>query len=160
MSTNQTHEGEDPRDYHRRRKPARQLEMAFTTLELESMTCTSQLDQRTCFHFVRTLVCICFAPSCWCSLGVVLSHHHWLAKCWHFLAFARLMVRTGPATQFNFMGYAKASQTARGIHMQLRSRAYIIAEPLPESTIQLWPHVVWTSFVWRKDLISNRGRTL
>lgn len=39
---------------------------------------------------------------------------------------------TGPAAQLNFMGYAKSSQTAHGIHLRLRSRAFIVAE-LPET---------------------------
>lgn len=37
--------------------------------------------------------------------------------------------RTGPAAQLNLMGYAQPSQTAHGIHMRLRARAFIIAEP-------------------------------
>lgn len=40
---------------------------------------------------------------------------------------------TGPAAQINFMGYAKSSQAAHGIHLRLRSRAFIVSE-LPPST--------------------------
>jgi len=36
--------------------------------------------------------------------------------------------RTGPAAQHNLMGYARAGQTAHGIHQRLRARAFIIAE--------------------------------
>lgn len=35
---------------------------------------------------------------------------------------------TGPAAQINLMGYAKATQTAHGIHMRLRARAFIVSE--------------------------------
>lgn len=35
---------------------------------------------------------------------------------------------TGPAAEINFMGYAKSSQVAHGIHQRLRSRAFIVAE--------------------------------
>lgn len=35
---------------------------------------------------------------------------------------------TGPAAQINFMGYAKATQTGHGIHLRLRSRAFIMSE--------------------------------
>jgi hypothetical protein len=35
---------------------------------------------------------------------------------------------TGPAAQINFMGYAKSSQTGHGIHLRLRSRAFIISQ--------------------------------
>lgn len=35
---------------------------------------------------------------------------------------------TGPAAQINFMGYAKATQTAHGIHQRLRARAFIVSE--------------------------------
>jgi len=41
---------------------------------------------------------------------------------------ARIACRTGPAAQINMMGYAKTSQDAHGIHMRLRSRAFIISE--------------------------------
>ena len=44
------------------------------------------------------------------------------------IAFFLSSTRTGPASQVNFMGYAKQSQTAHGIHMRLRSRAFIFAE--------------------------------
>jgi hypothetical protein len=37
--------------------------------------------------------------------------------------------RTGPAAEINLMGYAKTSQMAHGIHMRLRARTFIIAEP-------------------------------
>ena len=37
-------------------------------------------------------------------------------------------IRTGPAAQINFMGYARGGQTGHGIHLRLRSRAFIIAE--------------------------------
>lgn len=35
---------------------------------------------------------------------------------------------TGPAAQINFMGYAKSTQAAHGIHLRLRSRAFIVSE--------------------------------
>ena len=35
---------------------------------------------------------------------------------------------TGPSTEVNFMGYAVPSQRGSGIHLRLRSRAFIIAE--------------------------------
>jgi neutral ceramidase len=35
---------------------------------------------------------------------------------------------TGPAAQINFMGYAKSTQTGHGIHLRLRSRAFIMSE--------------------------------
>ena len=45
---------------------------------------------------------------------------------------------TGPAAQINFMGYAKSGQTGHGIHLRLRSRAFIISETVreKEATIQ------------------------
>lgn len=36
---------------------------------------------------------------------------------------------TGPAADVNMMGYANSGQTASGIHIRLRSRAFIVAEP-------------------------------
>ncbi|KAG7339665.1 neutral/alkaline non-lysosomal ceramidase [Nitzschia inconspicua] len=41
---------------------------------------------------------------------------------------------TGPAAQINFMGYAKGSQTGHGIHLRLRSRAFIMSQVV-ESTV-------------------------
>ena len=35
---------------------------------------------------------------------------------------------TGPASEINLMGYAKAEQIAHGIHMRLRARAFIVSE--------------------------------
>ena len=35
---------------------------------------------------------------------------------------------TGPSTEINFMGYAVPSQRGSGIHLRLRSRAFIIAD--------------------------------
>ena len=35
---------------------------------------------------------------------------------------------TGPAAQINFMGYAKTTQTAHGIHQRLRARAFIVSQ--------------------------------
>eukprot|EP00934_Nitzschia_sp_Nitz4_P002185 Nitzschia sp. Nitz4//scaffold170_size48074//31888//34729//NITZ4_007109-RA/size48074-snap-gene-0.37-mRNA-1//1//CDS//3329538652//2185//frame0 len=36
---------------------------------------------------------------------------------------------SGPAAQINMMGYARSTQTAHGIHMRLRSRAFIVSQP-------------------------------
>ncbi|ORX89074.1 Neutral/alkaline nonlysosomal ceramidase [Basidiobolus meristosporus CBS 931.73] len=36
---------------------------------------------------------------------------------------------TGPAAEINMMGYAKASQKTAGIHLRLRSRAFIVSDP-------------------------------
>lgn len=40
---------------------------------------------------------------------------------------------TGPAAQVPFMGYAKSFQQGRGIHLRLRSRAFLMAKPAPTS---------------------------
>jgi hypothetical protein len=42
-----------------------------------------------------------------------------------------MTIRTGPAAQINLMGYANPAQTAHGILMRLRSRAFLISQ-LPE----------------------------
>lgn len=39
---------------------------------------------------------------------------------------------TGPASQINFMGYAKPSQTAAGIHQRLFARAFVISQVQPQ----------------------------
>lgn len=36
---------------------------------------------------------------------------------------------TGPAADINMMGYAKTYQTTSGIHLRLRARTFIVAEP-------------------------------
>ena len=36
---------------------------------------------------------------------------------------------TGPAADVNMMGYANPTQNAAGIHIRLRARAFIVAEP-------------------------------
>lgn len=36
---------------------------------------------------------------------------------------------TGPAADVNMMGYANTEQVAAGIHIRLRARAFIVAEP-------------------------------
>jgi neutral ceramidase len=36
---------------------------------------------------------------------------------------------TGPAADVNMMGYANPTQNAAGIHLRLRARAFIVAEP-------------------------------
>lgn len=36
---------------------------------------------------------------------------------------------TGPAADVNMMGYANTEQTASGVHLRLRARAFIVAEP-------------------------------
>lgn len=36
---------------------------------------------------------------------------------------------TGPAADVNMMGYANTGQSAAGIHMRLRARVFIVAEP-------------------------------
>ncbi|KAE9614690.1 putative ceramidase [Lupinus albus] len=36
---------------------------------------------------------------------------------------------TGPAADVNMMGYANTEQVASGVHLRLRSRAFIVAEP-------------------------------
>lgn len=58
------------------------------------------------------------------------SRHHYHVT--HTLSLALffflLHIRTGPAAQINFMGYARAGQTAHGIHQRLRARAFIIGQ--------------------------------
>jgi len=44
-----------------------------------------------------------------------------------FLVGAGIYDMTGPSSQINMMGYAKAGQTAHGIHQRLRARAFVIA---------------------------------
>jgi Neutral/alkaline non-lysosomal ceramidase, N-terminal len=39
-----------------------------------------------------------------------------------------MTTRTGPAAQINLMGYANPAQTAHGILMRLRSRAFLISQ--------------------------------
>ncbi|MFS8011527.1 putative ceramidase [Helianthus anomalus] len=36
---------------------------------------------------------------------------------------------TGPAADVNMMGYANSGQTASGVHIRLRARTFIVAEP-------------------------------
>lgn len=36
---------------------------------------------------------------------------------------------TGPAADVNMMGYANTEQIASGVHLRLRARAFIVAEP-------------------------------
>jgi len=36
---------------------------------------------------------------------------------------------TGPAADVNMMGYANPTQNAAGVHIRLRARAFIVAEP-------------------------------
>ena len=51
------------------------------------------------------------------------------------LIFCSLLRRTGPAAQVNFMGYARPAQTGHGIHLRLRSRAFLMAQ-LPNDFVQ------------------------
>lgn len=57
---------------------------------------------------------------------VVLSRRH---RSNYYLVGTGIYDMTGPAAQINLMGYAKAGQTAHGIHQRLRARAFIVSAP-------------------------------
>lgn len=63
------------------------------------------------------------------AVNTLTSHSKAVAGASNYLVGVGSFDITGPAADVNMMGYANPTQNAAGIHMRLRARAFIVAEP-------------------------------
>lgn len=96
-------------------------------LSSDLSTCSSAMEFPSCFNlsFKRPCAIIWL----WMALVLLLWNSRQVVSNSNYLIGLGSYDITGPAADVNMMGYANTEQIASGVHLRLRARAFIAAEP-------------------------------